>query len=49
MDGEISMEIFIEKKQDIEDRINRLEAELREYAVEEVPETEDTQDRLKVL
>ena len=49
MDGEISKEIFSEKKQDIEERITRLEAELREYAVDEMPETEDTQDRLKVL
>jgi len=49
MDGEISKEIFSEKKQDIEERITRLEAELREYAVDEMPDTEDTQDRLKVL
>ncbi len=49
MDGEISKDIFSEKKQDIEERISRLEAELREYAVDDMPETEDTQDRLKVL
>lgn len=49
MDGEISKDIFSEKKQDIEDRITRLESELREYAVDDIPESEDTQDRLKVL
>ena len=49
MDGEISKDIFSDKKQEIEDRITRLESELREYAVDEIPETEDTQGRLKVL
>jgi hypothetical protein len=49
MDGEISKDIFSKKKQDIEDRIACLDTKLREYAVDELPETEDTQDRLKVL
>lgn len=49
VDGEISKEIYQEKKKDIEERIIGLESELQGFEIVAIPETEDISERLKAL